>query len=133
MRWFRIAALSIAGLVVLLSILGFVYERIGRARDARLLSPRVGQLYLVNGHEMNLYCSGSGGPTVVFETGGNFPGYSWLPVQSRVAQFTRACWYDRAGVGWSEPPLTVRNSTNIADDLHLLLHDAGECPPNSGN
>jgi len=129
MRWLRITALSVLGCVVLVAAAGLIYEQIGRARDARFLSARIGQAYFVNGHSMNLYCSGLGSPTVVFEAGGNAPGYSWLPVQLKVAQFTRACWYDRAGVGWSGPPVKVRNSANIADDLHELLQAVGEHPP----
>ena len=129
MRWLRIIALSILGCVVLITAAGFIHEQIGRARDARLSSPRIGKAYSVNGRSLNLYCSGSGSPTAVFESGGNAPGYSWLPVQPKVAQFTRACWYDRAGVGWSDPPVKVRNSANIADDLHELLLAAGEHPP----
>ena len=31
------------------------------------------------------------------------PGHSWLLVQPGVAKATRACWYDRAGYGWSDP------------------------------
>ena len=129
MRWLRIAGLSLLGLVCLLALAGFVYERMGRARDARRVSSRIGQAYAVNGHSMNLYCSGVGSPTVVFEAGGNAPGYSWTPVQPRIAQFTRACWYDRAGVGWSEMPAAVRTSASIADDLHELLRAAGEHAP----
>jgi len=129
MRWLRITALSVLGCVVLIADERIIYEQIGRARDARFLSARIGQAYFVNGHSMNLYCSGLGSPTVVFEAGGNAPGYSWLPVQLKVAQFTRACWYDRAGVGWSGPPVKVRNSANIADDLHELLQAVGEHPP----
>lgn len=129
MRLLRIAAFSIVGLVVLLIVTGMVYERLGRMRDARGISPQTGRRYLVDGHRMNLYCSGSGSPTVVFEAGGNAPGYSWLPVQPQVAQFTRACWYDRAGVGWSDPPPQVRTSANMAGDLHELLRTAGEHPP----
>jgi len=129
MRWFRIAALSLLGLVALLVLTGFVYERIGRVRDRRRVSPQIGQSYRVSGHSLNLYCSGAGSPTVVFEAGGNFPGYSWTPVQPQIAQFTRACWYDRAGVGWSDPPAGVRTSANMAEDLHALLRAAGEHPP----
>src|SRR5690349_2274140 len=101
MRWLRIAALSLLGLVALLVLTGFVYERIGRVRDRRRVSPQIGQRYRVNGYNMNLYCSGEGSPTVVFEAGGNAPGYAWTPVQPQIARFARACWYDRAGVGWS--------------------------------
>jgi len=129
MRWLRIIAFAILACLVLIAAVGFIYEQIGRARDRRLSSARVGQPYSVHGHSMNLYCSGSGSPTVVFETGGNAPGYSWLTVQPKVAQFTRACWYDRAGVGWSDSPATVRTSASIADDLHELLRTAGEHAP----
>ena|SRR6516164_3681185 len=117
MRWLRIIALAILACLVLIAAVGFIYEQIGRARDRRLSSARIGQPYSVHGHSMNLYCSGSGSPTVVFESGGNAPGYSWLAVQPKVARFTRACWYDRAGVGWSDSPATVRTSASIADDL----------------
>ena len=129
MRWLRIIALAILACLVLIAAVGFIYEQIGRARDRRLSSARIGQPYSVHGLSMNLYCSGSGSPTVVFETGGNAPGYSWLAVQPKVAQFTRACWYDRAGVGWSDSPATVRTSASIADDLHELLRTAGEHAP----
>jgi pimeloyl-ACP methyl ester carboxylesterase len=125
----RIVALSLLVLVAVLVLTGFVYERIERVRDARRVSPQIGLSYRVNGHSMNLYCSGAGSPTVVLEAGGNFPGYSWTPVQPKIAQFARACWYDRAGVGWSGPPAGVRTSANIAEDLHELLRAAGEHAP----
>ena len=128
MRRLRIAAVAFAGVVALL-VSGWIYEQIGQARDEHAVSPRIGTAYAVNGHSMNLYCSGSGSPTVIFEAGGNFPGYSWLPVQPKVAQFTRACWYDRAGTGWSGPPSGVRTSASIAEDLHELLRVAGEHAP----
>jgi pimeloyl-ACP methyl ester carboxylesterase len=66
---------------------------------------------------------------VILETGGNSPGYSLLVQQSKIATFTRACWYDRAGVGWSDPSPTPRTSASIADDLHEALHRAGILPP----
>ncbi|HVR21990.1 MAG TPA: hypothetical protein VMU26_01600 [Candidatus Polarisedimenticolia bacterium] len=90
--------------VLLLALLGgFTYEQVGRAGDASQLPPRVGQAVDIGGRTLNLYCSGNGMPTVVLETGGNSPGYSLLLQQSKMAVFTRACWYDRAGVGWSDP------------------------------
>jgi len=66
---------------------------------------------------------------VILETGGNSPGYEWLVLQSKMAGFTRACWYDRAGVGWSDPPSSPRTSTSIASDLHKALQRAGVMPP----
>jgi len=66
---------------------------------------------------------------VILETGGNSPGYEWLLLQCKMAVFTRACWYDRAGVGWSDPPSSPRTSATVASDLHEALHRAGVLPP----
>jgi pimeloyl-ACP methyl ester carboxylesterase len=46
-----------------------------------------------------------------------------------MAVFARACWYDRAGVGWSDPPSSRRTSATVASDLHEALHRAGVLPP----
>jgi len=98
-------------------------------REASQLPPRIGQAVGIGGRTLNLYCSGQGTPTVILETGGNSPGYSLLRQQSKMAEFTRACWYDRAGVGWSDPPPSPRTSTSIASDLHEALQRAGVLPP----
>ncbi len=128
-KWtFRIvAALFVLVLVALLT--GFTYEQIGRAHDRDRLPQRIGRAIDVGGRTLNLYCSGEGSPTVIFETGGNGPGYEWASIQPRVAKFTRACWYDRAGVGWSDPPPSPRTSATVVSDLHELLSRAGVPPP----
>jgi pimeloyl-ACP methyl ester carboxylesterase len=128
-KWVRRIAYVSLTLLVLTLFVGFTYEQVGRARDASQLPPRVGQAVDIGGRTLNLYCSGQGTPTVILETGGNSPGYEWLVLQSKMAGFTRACWYDRAGVGWSDPPSSPRTSTSIASDLHEALHRAGILPP----
>ena len=50
-------------------------------------------------------------------------------VQQRVAAHTRACSYDRAGYGWSDPSSQPRNAHEIAIELHSLLKKANEAPP----
>lgn len=70
---------------------------------------------------LNIHCAGNGGPAVVFESPGPGPGVVW----KEVAWFTRACWYDRAGEGWSDPGPFPRTSVAIATDLHTLLQRAG--------
>jgi pimeloyl-ACP methyl ester carboxylesterase len=124
----RITCIFLA-LLTLALLVGFVYEQFGRATDARQLPPRVGQAVDIGGRTLNLYCSGQGAPTVILETGGNSPGYEWLVLQSKMAGFTRACWYDRAGVGWSDPPSSPRTSASITSDLHEALHRARVPPP----
>jgi hypothetical protein len=56
-------------------------------------------------------------------------GYSWSRVQLEVAKYTRACWYDRAGYGWSEPGPTPRTFRAVASDLQILLNKAGVAGP----
>jgi len=128
-KWIQRILCVFLALIVLALLIGFTYEQVGRARDASQLPPRVGQAVDIGGRTLNLYCSGQGTPTVILETGGNSPGYEWVVLQSKMASFTRACWYDRAGVGWSDPPSSPRTSTSIASDLHEALHRAGVLPP----
>lgn len=128
-KWVRRIAYALLALPVLALLVGFTYEQVGRARDASQLPPRIGQAVNIGGRTLNLYCSGQGTPTVILETGGNSPGYEWLVLQSKIAMFTRACWYDRAGVGWSDPPPSPRTSASIVSDLHEALHRAGVLPP----
>ena len=128
-KWVRRTSYIILTPLMLALVVGFTYEQIGRARDASQLPPRVGQAVDIGGRTLNLYCSGSGTPSVILETGGNSPGYSLLVQQSKMAVFTRTCWYDRAGVGWSDPPSSPRTGASVAGDLHEALHGAGVLPP----
>lgn len=83
----------------------------------------------LGGRTLNISCVGTGVPPVIFESGGNGPGLEWEPLQAEVAKFTQACWYDRAGEGWSDLGPFPRTSVAIARDLHELLKRAGVEPP----
>jgi pimeloyl-ACP methyl ester carboxylesterase len=74
---------------------------------------------------LNLYCTGSGTPTVIFDSGWGDWAPIWAMVQPRVAMLTRACSYDRAGAGFSDAGPMPRTSLRIADELHSALHNAG--------
>ena len=63
------------------------------------------------------------------DSGSGVPGYAWKLVEPGVAKLTRACWYDRAGYGWSDAAPQARTAADVADDLHKLLHAAGIAPP----
>jgi pimeloyl-ACP methyl ester carboxylesterase len=113
---------------VLLVAAGFSYEQLGEWRDHQRF-PQVGRSVDIGGRSLNLYCSGSGSPAVVMDSGAGVPGYGWKLVEPGIAKLTRACWYDRAGYGWSDPAPRARNAADVADDLHKLLHAAGIPPP----
>jgi pimeloyl-ACP methyl ester carboxylesterase len=113
-----IAVLSVAALLT-----SAVSAGAGAApQDQRYTRP--GQLVRVDNHRLNVYCVGSGSPTVVFDSGWEDWAPAWAIVQPAVAQFTRACSYDRAGAGFSDPGPMPRTSVRIADDLHAALHRA---------
>jgi pimeloyl-ACP methyl ester carboxylesterase len=78
-----------------------------------------------DGAQLNLYCLGSSSPTVVFESGWGDWAPVWAMVQPRIATWTRACSYDRAGSGFSGAGPMPRTSVRIADELHSALHNAG--------
>jgi pimeloyl-ACP methyl ester carboxylesterase len=81
------------------------------------------------GRKMNLYCSGKGPVTVVFDSPSGDAGWSWSKVQPDVAKHTRACVYDRAGFGFSDLAKRPNTSENAVEDLHKLLAAAGEKAP----
>jgi pimeloyl-ACP methyl ester carboxylesterase len=82
-----------------------------------------------DGARLNLYCTGHGSPTVVFDSGWEDWAPAWAVVQPTIAAWTRACSYDRAGAGFSTPGPLPRTSVRIADELHAALHNAGIAGP----
>jgi pimeloyl-ACP methyl ester carboxylesterase len=73
------------------------------------------------GYRLQIYCLGSGSPTVLLDAGlGDFSPI-WGLVQPEVARSTRLCGYDRAGLGWSERGPHARTVQNIVAELHTLL------------
>lgn len=115
--------------LLLLLVVGFVYERIQRATSHRTYPPP-GSLVEVDGHLMHLDCEGTGTPTVLLEAGQDVRGsLSWNPVKRELTALTRVCAYDRAGILWSEPGPSPRTSRFIAQDLETLLEHAGEEGP----
>jgi pimeloyl-ACP methyl ester carboxylesterase len=114
--------------ILALALAGVVYEQIGERRD-RQRYPQVGRSVDIGGRTLNVYCSGEGRPTVIFEGAGHTAGYAWNELQAEIAKFTRACWYDRAGYGWSDPAPSPRTFKAIAADLHALLTAAAIPPP----
>ena len=87
------------------------------------------QLVDIGGRKMNLYCSGQGATTVVFDAPSGDAGWNWFRVQPAVAKHTRACVFDRAGLGFSDPAKRPNTSENVVEDLHKLLAAAGIKPP----
>ena len=83
-------ALKGAGLLLVAALFaGMVYEQIGERRDRRRL-PQIGRSLDLGGRTLNISCSGTGSPPVIFESAGNGPGLGWEPLEVEVARFTEA-------------------------------------------
>lgn len=81
------------------------------------------------GRRINLFCMGLGTRTVLFDAGGSDWSVIWGLVQPVVAERVRACSYDRAGLGHSDPASGPRSPFAISEDLHALIRAADLQPP----
>src|SRR5215216_2531624 len=120
LRWARRGALGLAAFVLAVAASGATYEVIASARDTAAYPPP-GRLIDVGSHRLHLSCIGEGSPTVVFESGLANMSADWANVQPQVGAVTRACAYDRAGIGWSDDGEQPRDPRRIAQDLHTLV------------
>jgi pimeloyl-ACP methyl ester carboxylesterase len=126
--WITRVLLGLLALVVVLPATGASYEAIMAASDATRYPPP-GRLVDVGGYHMHIHCIGQGNPTVVLTSGAGSFSAEWSVVQPQLAQTTRVCAVDRAGLGWSEPGPAPRTPVRIADELYTLLGHAGEPGP----
>ena len=123
-----LVAKAVAIIAALAILAAATYEQVGAWRDGHVLK-QVGQSVDVGGRTLNIHCVGHGSPAVVFVSGRTAPGYVWTPAQRGVSAFTRACWYDRADIGWSEAGPDPAWGDQAAQDLHHLVQNAGVARP----
>ncbi len=129
LRWLKRIGLAIVVLIVCATLFGAGYEFFAR-RHAHAAYPPPGQMVDIGGRKMHLDCRGTGSPTVILESGLDTNGsLSWDKVQDEIAQLTRTCSYDRAGVMWSEPKATSQDADAVVADLHATLVAAGITGP----
>lgn len=122
------AILIVLAIVPLLALAGWLYQRVGTARD-RKRHPAPGELINLNGRSLHLLSRGEGSPAVVFESGLMSTVLSWIDVQPEIAKATRAVCYDRAGLGWSDAGPAPRDADQIVKELRQLLALAQISPP----
>lgn len=118
-----LVVLLVAGIVG-----GAVYESKMETKDAAAY-PAPGKLVDVGGRKLHLWCAGAGSPTVIFEASGLSSSTEWEKLLPQVGAKHRACAYDRAGMGWSEPVSGDRTAAAFVDEARGALTAAGEKPP----
>ncbi len=127
-RWTTRLLIGLGGSLIIGASAGATYEWVATRRDLAA-TPPPGQLVDVGGHRLHIWCTGAGTPRVILETGLGGSSVDWGFVQPAVAQFTRVCSYDRAGLGYSDPGPSPRTARRIADELAALLDRSGTAGP----
>lgn len=84
----RRAAGAILALVLLPLGPGSTYQFVSARADARR-HPAPGRRVAVDGRRMHLHCTGSGSPTVVFDSALGGTTMDWSLVQPEIARFTQ--------------------------------------------
>jgi len=124
----RRALLTAVAILVFLVLAGATYQGAATALERRQF-PHPGRLVDVGGHQLHIYCTGEGLPTVVLEAPATGMSAAWGWVQPAIAQITRVCSYDRSGLGWSEAGDRPYEPSAVAGELHSLLEGAKEPGP----
>jgi pimeloyl-ACP methyl ester carboxylesterase len=113
---------------MVLGVTGAIYQLLSERRDLQSY-PAPGELVDVGSHRLHLHCIGEGSPVVLLEAGWGNDANHWSLVQPTVAEVTKVCAYDRAGLGWSDPGPHPRTAARVVHELGRLLAVTGEEPP----
>jgi pimeloyl-ACP methyl ester carboxylesterase len=127
------AGIIVGAFIAALALIAAAIWLLGSRAKERLVVqyPPPGQMVEVGGFRMHIDCQGdpAAGPAVIMDSGQAEPGLAWASVQPAVAEFARACVFDRAGLGWSEPSPNPRTLANYVKEQHALLAGADVEPP----
>ena len=118
--------LGLAALAVSASVFGVLYEvHLERKLTARYQPP--GRLVDIGSHRLHLYCTGTGEPPVVLVSGSGltYSEWSWGAIQADLSETTRACSYDRTGLGWSDRGPERSSANQAVEELFALLNRSG--------
>lgn len=123
-RWMRRIAIGFLAVVLTLTSTVLIAGAVAKTK-LQAAYPPIGQLIDVGGYRLHLSCEGTGGPTLILESGSGVPGLNWALIQPDIAKQARVCWYDRAGLGWSDSSPRPRTAAVMAEELYTLLERAG--------
>ena len=124
----RRALLRVGAIVTFVILAGATYQGAATALERRQF-PHPGSLIDIGDRQLHLHCVGEGSPTVVLEAPAAGMSAAWGWVQPALAETTRVCGYDRAGLGWSEAGDQPYDPSAVPEQLHTLLERSAERPP----
>ena len=99
-----------------------------RSKPVRAARGVAGSVVVADGHKVYFDCEGSGTPTVVFLSALQTPSIIWQPVFNQISRQTRACLYDRYGLGGGGlqigVPKRARDAHDQVREFEQLLRNA---------
>ncbi len=120
---------AVLAATAVLLLLGLAYQQIASIADRRRFADSTHLVLVPTGERLHIQCMGTGAPVVVLEAGIAATSLSWALVQPRVAEFTRVCSYDRAGLGRSDSGTTPASAKAHAATLDAMLRASNIPPP----
>ena len=123
----RLGAVSLLAALALTGCGGHTRPKVVKARSLP------GSVVVADGHKVYFDCEGKGSPTVVFLSGWGVDSSGWLEVFDRTSRVTRACEYDRYGIGltsmYGALPRRARDAHDQVRELEELLRNADIAKP----
>jgi len=111
---------AVTAILVFILLLGATYQGVATALERREFA-RPGGMVSVGDHQLHIYCTGRGTPSVVLEAPAAGLSAAWADVQRQLSAVTRVCSYDRAGLGWSESGDRPFDPDAVPGELRTLL------------
>ncbi|NKB35642.1 MAG: alpha/beta fold hydrolase [Gammaproteobacteria bacterium] len=84
-----------------------------------------GKHVLFGNYRLYYHCEGENTPTVIIDGGIGDASANWLSIQSELATDMRVCLYDRAGYGMSDPGPGPRSTSQIVEEIYLMMKTVG--------
>ena len=123
---------SLGFLSFILLFLGatFIFHRISLVKEQASLTP-VGQIVLVNGHQMNVYVEGDGPETIVVLSGAGIasPILDFKNVSDSLSKKYKIVVVERAGYGYSEDSNQSRDVMEVLSETRQALSQANVTGP----
>lgn len=112
--------------VLILLVATIVFERISQVYF-NTKRPGESEFVETNGLKTHFVKKGTGGPTVVFQSGLGGDYKIWEEIQDTLSKYATTISYDRAGILWSDLTEETKTLDNITEELTRLLEKT-DCP-----
>jgi pimeloyl-ACP methyl ester carboxylesterase len=125
MKKLKLTSFILLLLFIVLALSGSIYETISY-KNVKDNYPPEGFMVNVGDREIHVNIKGekSDIPAVVIETGTGTWSYDWFNFQEELSKYTQVITYDRAGYGWSDPPVNGFSLETTISDLNMVLEQA---------